>query len=218
MHFHLQRVCVPLLSATLLVAGCATGPKPPSPVLSGFKPVSPQVAALQTRHFHRVTEAAVLTAAHAVLQDLGYQIAASESELGAVAASKSDVHRVPVKPLQEFLGSAAGFGLIAALSPVLAGVGIAGMTYAVLTADKKTDPEGRPQIPTRDYPCIDRVLLTTARGGTEEKCCNVRVVIQRAFPETGTDRYVGGWVVADAAGHADFFNRLAAKLAAAPSS
>jgi hypothetical protein len=218
MYRHLQRASVPLLSATFLVAGCATGPKPNSPVQSGFKPVLPQVAALQTRHFHRVTEAAVLDAAHAVLQDLGYQVAASEAALGAVAASKSDVHRVPLKPLQEYLGTAAGFGLIAAFSPVLAGVGVAGITYAALTAEKKTDPDGRPLIPTRDYPCIDRVLLTTVRGGTEEKCCNVRVVIQRTFPEAGTDRYAGGWVVADATVHQEFFNRLAAKLAASPSS
>jgi hypothetical protein len=218
MPFRLQRVCASLLSATLLVSGCANGPKVPSPAQGGFKPVSPQVTALQTRHFHRVTESAMLTAAHAVLQDLGYEIVESEAALGAVAASKRDVHRVPVNALRETLGSVAGFGLIGVMMPVLGGVGIAAMTYSALTAEKKTDPDGRPVIPTRDYPCIDRLLLTMVRGGTGEKCCIVRVVMQRAFPEAGTDRFVGGWVVADATVHQDFFNRLATKLAAAPSS
>lgn len=214
----LPHVWATLLGGTLLVSGCATGPKPPSPVQSGFKPVSPQVAALQTRHLHHVTEAAVVTAAESVLQDLGYALTAGESALGVVAASKSNLHREPVKPLREYLGTVAGFGLISALSPVLAGVGVASTTYAALTAATKKDADGRPVVPTRDYPCVDRVLLTVTRGGTEEKCCIVRVLIQRTFPEAGTGRYAGGWVVADAAVHQDFFNRLAAKLAAASAS
>ena len=206
---------VTLLGGALLLSGCATGSKPPSPVQSGFKAVSPQVANAQTRHLHRVSEEAVLAAAGAVLQELGYAAGTSEASLGVIAAAKEDIHRVPLKQgLINYAGMAVGFGLAAAVAPVAAGIGLAGLTVEALKPVKPDDTGRRARKVINDYPCVDRLVLTTTRGGTEGKCCIVRVVVQRAFPEPGTDRYANGWVVTDAAVYQDFFNRLAARLAA----
>ena len=77
---------VPILVS--LFSGCA--PIPPPPVDSFFE-LSPQTAqnqALQTRMFETTDEKELLSASAAVLQDLGFQIEESISDVGILRAAK----------------------------------------------------------------------------------------------------------------------------------
>jgi hypothetical protein len=141
----------------------------------------------------------VLAAATEILLDLGYTPGWSDSSLGVITAAKNSIHRCPASrsPGEIIFFPVA---VVCAASAVLQGVPADRVAQGIWPK-------------TYDYPCVDRLLFTTKPAGTARKCCDVRVLIQRAFPETGSDRLAGGWVYADAAAHNDFFNQLAAKLA-----
>ncbi|MBM3852570.1 MAG: hypothetical protein FJ399_05385 [Verrucomicrobia bacterium] len=191
-----------LLHCAIVLAGCATRPPLPSAAKSGFQPVSSEVAAIQTRHYHRVSEATVLAAATEILEDLGYTPDWSNSSLGVITASKNSIHRAPAtRSPGEIIFfpvavTAASIGVLRGFPPDQVAASIWPKTY--------------------DYPCFDRVSLTTTRAGTAGKCCQVRVLIQRTFPGKDKDQFAGGWVYANPAVHGNFFNRLAAKLATLP--
>ncbi|GEM_PF-208656 len=74
-----------LLSVVLAVVGCA--PKIPKTALQ-LSPESLANRQLQTRQFQTGNEAAVLVAANAVLQDLGFNLDETSVELGVVVGSK----------------------------------------------------------------------------------------------------------------------------------
>lgn len=192
--------CVWVLVLASLPAGVGCAHRPPaSPLQSGFKAGAPGLEAIQSRHLHRLPEAAVIDVAGAVLEELGYTLEKREETLGALSASKSGVHKHAIKR--------GAFALIAA--PVAVALGTMGIALGDSVAEAKNSvwPD------TVDFPCVDRVLLTTAPGGTEGKCCLVRLVVQRAFPGDGENRYAGGWVVADGALYQEFYRRLEARLA-----
>jgi hypothetical protein len=196
MHWHVPSPAAwLLLNCVLVLGGCATTPLP-SAAKSGFKPVSPAVAAIQTRHYHRVSEAAVQTAATDLLQELGYTPGWSDSSLGGITASKNSIRRAPAERTP---GEIILFPVVAALATV-------GDTMRGVPPDqvaKSIWPK------TRDYPCFDRLLLTTSRAGTAGKCCQVRLLIQR----TCWEPFCCGCVYTDSAAHNEIFNQLAVKLA-----
>jgi len=78
-----MRHCTILLA--LLLAGCAS--KIPKEALE-LRPDSLELRGLQTRVFETTDEKSLLTAGAGVLQDLGFGIDESETELGVIVGSK----------------------------------------------------------------------------------------------------------------------------------
>ena len=81
-----------LLAVMCSVSGCATG------VPDGALRLSPETLEqrrLQTRRFDGVAEPEILSACAAVLQDLGFNLDESETELGLLVASKKRSARDP---------------------------------------------------------------------------------------------------------------------------
>ena len=76
-------LCIVLLAGSL--AACAD--RIPRQALQ-LTPESLQQRQLQSRYFETVEEAAILSAAAAVLQDLGFNLDESETDLGVLVASK----------------------------------------------------------------------------------------------------------------------------------
>ncbi len=79
-----RQLCVVMVAA-MLVAGCEQGIPPEALALSQ---VSVEKRTLQTRYFDTEDEAKMLTAAVGVLQDLGFTLEESESDLGVLLATK----------------------------------------------------------------------------------------------------------------------------------
>lgn len=79
-----RQLCVVMVAA-MLVAGCEQGIPPEALALSQ---VSVEKRTLQTRYFDTEDEAKMLTAAVGVLQDLGFTLEESESNLGVLLATK----------------------------------------------------------------------------------------------------------------------------------
>ena len=79
-----RQLCVVMVAA-MLVAGCEEGIPPEALALSQ---VSVEKRTLQTRFFETEDEAKMLTAAVGVLQDLGFTLAESETDLGVLLATK----------------------------------------------------------------------------------------------------------------------------------
>ena len=78
---------VPLVLAVLVLTGCARGGLP-AHVLR-LTPESLQNRALQTRQYEGISEAELLSASTGVIQDLGFIIDESETNLGLIVGSKN---------------------------------------------------------------------------------------------------------------------------------
>lgn len=74
-----------LFLAILLIGGCATGVPQDALRLS---PETLERRQMQTRRFDGIPETEILSACAAVLQDLGFNLDESETELGVLVASK----------------------------------------------------------------------------------------------------------------------------------
>jgi len=79
-----RRLCV-LMVAAMLVASCEKGIPPEALALSQ---VSVEKRTLQTRFFDTEDEAEILRASVGVLQDLGFTLEESETDLGVLLATK----------------------------------------------------------------------------------------------------------------------------------
>jgi hypothetical protein len=79
-----RQLCVVMVAA-MLVAGCEQGIPPEALALSQ---VSVAKRTLQTRFFETEDEAKILTASVGVLQDLGFTLEESETDLGVLLATK----------------------------------------------------------------------------------------------------------------------------------
>ena len=79
-----RRLCV-LMVAAMLVAGCEQGIPPEALALSQ---VSVEKRTLQTRFFDTEDETMILSASVGVLQDLGFTLAESETDLGVLLVTK----------------------------------------------------------------------------------------------------------------------------------
>ena len=79
-----RQLCV-VIAAAMLVAGCEQGIPPEALALSQ---VSVEKRTLQTRFFETEDEANILSASVGVLQDLGFTLEESETDLGVLLASK----------------------------------------------------------------------------------------------------------------------------------
>jgi hypothetical protein len=79
-----------LLIALASIAGCQSGGSQIGPAQKSFQlsESAVQVRQLQTRRFDDVDEGTLLAACAGVLQDLGFNLDESETELGVVVASK----------------------------------------------------------------------------------------------------------------------------------
>ena len=88
------------LACGLVLAGCATAPPPEALELS---PDSLERRNLQTRRFDGISEDAILAASAGVLQDLGFNLDESETELGVIVASKQRTAEVPAQRVRQFL-------------------------------------------------------------------------------------------------------------------
>ncbi|MDO8631446.1 MAG: hypothetical protein Q7R41_13245, partial [Phycisphaerales bacterium] len=141
----------------------------------------------------------------AVIRELGYELGSSDASLGAIAAAKPEVHRVPIE---------------------ITWRNRAGLAAESVRQPKSDAAKSEPRKTTRDYPCLDRISVAINRDGTAGKCCDVYVLMQRGFPKSAVgqpgggslspDRFEGGWIVADAAVYRNFFDRLAAKVVPPP--
>lgn len=80
--------CVAGLLATLLLAGCSTGPKTTSKDFFELTPESAANKAMQTRVFETRDSDELLSAAAAALQDLGFQVTEADRTLGFLRAAK----------------------------------------------------------------------------------------------------------------------------------
>lgn len=78
-------ITIGLLVLVLSIAGCQSAP--PERALQ-LPPASLDVRQLQTRRFADIDEAKLLAASAGVLQDLGFNLDESETELGLIVASK----------------------------------------------------------------------------------------------------------------------------------
>jgi hypothetical protein len=94
-----------LLLAILVIAGCATGVPQDALRLS---PETLERRQMQTRRFDGIPETEILSACAAVLQDLGFNLDESETELGVLVASKQrsarDARQVATALLLEIIG------------------------------------------------------------------------------------------------------------------
>lgn len=146
-------ILVPLLIG--LFSGCA--PMPSAPVESFFE-LSPQTAqhqALQTRMFDTTDEKELLSASAAVLQDLGFQIEESITDVGILRAAKE-------RGAREY-GQEINQGLIALLSTASI---IVGGTIIVWPVDVHQ------QI---------NATLTTRRSDSDPSRFSVRVLFHRSL-------------------------------------
>jgi len=90
-----------LLLILMFASGCQTTPPEGSFQLSG---PALQERQLQTRRFDDIAEAKLLAASAGVLQDLGFNLDESETELGLVVASKRrSVHRSATASIAQLL-------------------------------------------------------------------------------------------------------------------
>lgn len=94
-----------LLLTMLVVGGCATGVPQDALRLS---PETLERRQMQTRRFDGIPEAEILSACAAVLQDLGFNLDESETELGVLVASKKrsarDARQIATALLLEIVG------------------------------------------------------------------------------------------------------------------
>lgn len=89
-----------VLAWGVVLAGCATAPPPEALELS---PDSLERRQLQTRRFDGVSEDTILAASAGVLQDLGFNLDESETELGVIVASKHRSAEVPAQRVRQIL-------------------------------------------------------------------------------------------------------------------
>ena len=82
-----NRLLPPLTIVVLIMTGCGGG-RLPAHVLK-LKPESLQNRALQTKKYEGVSEADLLSASTGVIQDLGFIIDESETNLGLIVGSKN---------------------------------------------------------------------------------------------------------------------------------
>ena len=94
-----------LLLAMLVIGGCATGVPQNALRLS---PETLERRQMQTRRFDGIPETEILSACAAVLQDLGFNLDESETELGVLVASKKrsarDGRQIATALLLEIIG------------------------------------------------------------------------------------------------------------------
>ena len=94
-----------VLLAMLVIDGCATGVPQDALRLS---PETLEQRQMQTRRFDGIPETEILSACAAVLQDLGFNLDESETELGVLVASKKrsarDARQVATALLLEIIG------------------------------------------------------------------------------------------------------------------
>jgi hypothetical protein len=94
-----------LLFAAAVLCGCATGVPDDAVRLS---PETLEQRQLQTRRFDGISEGDILAASAGVLQDLGFNLDESETELGVLVASKQrsarDARQIATALLLEIIG------------------------------------------------------------------------------------------------------------------
>jgi hypothetical protein len=95
-----------LLVALLLATGCQS--QVPRDALQ-LSPESLEQRRLQTRRFEDVAETEILAASAGVLQDLGFNLDESETQLGVLVASKRRSARIPAQVATAILLDILGF-------------------------------------------------------------------------------------------------------------
>lgn len=165
------------------VAGCATRPlegcrpgvfpridcRPSPPADPGLMLPAPDAAArkqVQTRRFAGMSEADLLAASVAVLQDQGFQITTSVASLGLVSGRKMRPSEEAVSDLGRQLLPGMGRAFLQALT--FGAVGDRDITQQIRVAN------------------AFRVVLSTRPAGGEEPAHEVRVIFYREYVGAGT--------------------------------
>lgn len=157
---------MPLVMAALVLTGCARGGLPTHALR--LTPESLQNRALQTREYEGVSEADLLSASTGVIQDLGFIIDESETNLGLIVGSKNrDANPDAAQRVKQVLGTAAVILLFF------------GATMAAL-AGEDVDPANLPEPPAVDDDQRIWVSLVIRPASQEnDKTHLVRVTFQR---------------------------------------
>lgn len=180
----LSRASAAALAGLLLAfAGCASVP----PDALKLAESSDRTRELQTHHFNDVSERTLLAASAAVLQDLGFTLEESESELGVLSASRQLTSRRP--PTGGEIAKDLAWGLV--WLPL-------GATLTAIDAAKGVKEPQRV-----------RVSLVTRRRGPTAAGSSVRVTAQRiVYKDERLTKILAIEPLDDALFYREFFARL----------
>ena len=161
------RPLMPLVIAALIVTGCG-GAGPPTHLLR-LTQESLENRALQTRKYEGISEADLFSAATGVVQDLGFIIDESESNLGLIVGSKKrDARPDATQRITQVLGTAA--------------VWIGAALVAALGADPDLDV-----LPVDDYQDLWASVVIRPTSNVVDKSHDVRVTFQRIVWNTNEE-------------------------------
>lgn len=153
----------------LLLSGCATIP----PEALQLSPQSLEIRQLQTRRFD-ADEKTLLSASAALLQDLGFNIDETTSDVGLITSSK---HRTAVSA-----GQVAGAVFIALLTGAATPVDRDQLIRAsVVTHPIQVDETDKTKCQTAVRATFQRVVTNTANQVTRRECIIEKDIYQQFF-------------------------------------